>query len=133
MDNPPTPFWALVLYTTCSPSLNLWYVENPIVDKVAPNETLAELGSEKNSTEWEINLVTTDALASDPLPPVIDTVGTSVKSNPLLIMLIFLKLPLTARIPVAPVPTGSSIFKIGGLIISKPNPGETTSTSSSLP
>ena len=31
VDNPPTPFWELVLYTTCSPSLNLWYVEKLFV------------------------------------------------------------------------------------------------------
>ena len=72
-------------------------------------------------------------MASLPLPPVIVTTGTSVKSNPLSTILSSLKLPLTATNPVAPVPTGSTIVSSGGLITSKSIPGEDTLTSSSLP
>ena len=78
VDNPPTIFCEFGLYTNCSPFLNLWKVENPMVDKVAPNPTLSDWGSEKNSTEWEINLVFTKALAFTPLPPFTETVGISV-------------------------------------------------------
>ena len=96
-------------------------------------ETLAEFESEKNSTEWEISFVFTNALASLPFPPVIETIGVSVKSNPLLRICISLKLPLTARNPVAPEPTASSTFNTGGLTISKPFPAEVTSIFSTFP
>ena len=133
VDNPPTIFWEFGLYINCSPFLNLWKVENPMVELLAPMETLAEFESEKNSTEWEINFVFTKALASFPFPPVIETIGVSVKSNPLSRICISLRFPLTARNPVAPEPTGSSIFNKGGLIISKPFPAEVTSIFSTFP
>ena len=40
---------------------------------------------------------------------------------------ISLRLPLTAKNPVAPVPTESDTLNVGGLITSKPFPGEDTS------
>ena len=72
-------------------------------------------------------------MALTPLPPVIDTTGVSVKSNPLSKICNSLKDPLIAKKPVAPLPTGSVMFNSGGFITSKSNPGEDTSTLSSLP
>ena len=104
-----------------------------MVESAVPIATLLDCKSEKNSTECEINFVFTEALAFLPFPPVIETMGVSVKSNPLSIIWISLKLPLIERNPVAPVPTGSDIVNTGGLITSKLFPGEVTSIFSIFP
>ena len=104
-----------------------------MVEVVAPKETLLDCKSEKNSAECEINFVFTNAFAFLPFPPVIETIGVSVKSNPRSIICISLKLPLIERNPVAPVPTGSDILNTGGLITSKLFPGEVTSIFSIFP
>ena len=56
------------------------------------------------------------AKASCPFPPVIFIVGFDSYAKPGSIILMSFKDPLTATNPVAPVPTLSVIFVIGGLI-----------------
>ena len=63
-----------------------------MVESAVPIATLLDCKSEKNSTECEINFVFTKAFAFLPFPPVIETIGISVKSNPRSTICISLKL-----------------------------------------
>ena len=88
IESVPKPTKGLspkVLYTTLSPTLNLWYVENPIVDwlldcpmiTVPIPAVIDPIPVESKETWWGTETNLASATAPDPFPPVILINGVS--------------------------------------------------------